>query len=140
MSPSQRRTYSRNYGYQNDDSADMLELIQKIPTLTKIGAICLVMGKFMGIMAIPAAFIPSLNVLVIPLIIIWGSFVFLSVALCSVDHFRKRKLESNQEKMDAISAMIDESPELRDQLLDELDQQKEDSAIVIPLAVGRRQP
>ena len=35
--------------------------------------------------------------------------------------------------------MIDESPELRDQLLDELDQQEEDFAIVIPLAVGRRQ-
>ena len=96
MSPSQRRTYSHNYGYQNDDPADMLEVIQKIPTLTKIGAICLVMGKFMGIMAIPAAFIPSLNVLVVPLIIIWGSFVFLSVALCSVDHFRKRWMLSPQ--------------------------------------------
>ncbi len=138
MTPSQIRTYSRNYGYQDDDSADMLEIIQKIPTLTKIGAICLVMGKFMGIMAIPAAFIPSLNVLVVPLIITWGSFVFLSVALCSVDHFRKRKLETNQEKMDAISAMIDETPELRDQLLDELDQQEEDSAVIIPLTVGQR--
>ena len=138
MAPSQIRTYSRNYGYQDDDSADMLEIIQKIPTLTKIGAVCLVMGKFMGIMAIPAAFIPSLNVLVVPLIITWGSFVFLSVALCSVDHFRKNKLETNQKKMDAISAMIDETPELRDQLLDELDQQEEDSAVIIPLTVGQR--
>lgn len=138
MTPSQIRTYSRNYGYQNNDSADMLEVIRKIPTLTKIGAICLVMGKFMGIMAIPAAFIPSLNVLVVPLIVTWGSFVFLSVALCSVDHFRKRKLETNQEKMDAISAMIDETPELRDQLLDELDQQEEEPAVIIPLTVGQR--
>lgn len=137
MTPSQIRTYSRNYGYQDDDSADILEIIQKIPTLTKIGAICLVMGKFMGIMAIPAAFIPSLNILVVPLIIAWGSFVFLSVALCSVDHFRKRKLETNQEKMDAISAMIDETPELRNQLMDELDQQEEGSAVIIPLTVGQ---
>ena len=138
MTPSQIRTYSRNYGYQDNESGDMLEVIRKIPTLTKIGAIFLVMGKFMGIMAIPAAFIPSLNILVVPLIIAWGSFVFISIALCSVDHFRKKKLESNQEKMDAISAMIDETPELRDQLLDELDQQKEDSAVIIPLAVGKR--
>ena len=138
MSPSQIRSYSRNYGYQNDDAADILEIIQRIPTLTKIGAIFLVMGKFMGIMAIPAAFIPSLNVLVVPLIFAWGGMVFLAIALCSVDHFRKRKLETKQEKMDALSAIIDETTELRDQLLEELDQHEGDSAAIIPLTVGQR--
>ena len=138
MTPSQIRTYNRKSTYQRNESADMLEIIEKIPTLTKIAAICLVMGKFFAILAIPAAFIPSLNVLAVPLIIIWGSMVFLSIVLCSVDHFRKKKLETNQEKMDAISAMIEESPQLRDQLLDELDQQDEESAVIIPLAVGQR--
>ncbi len=138
MTPSQIRTYSRNYAHHSVNSTDILENIQKIPTLTKIGAICLVMGKFFGILAIPAAFIPSLNILVVPLIIVWGSFVFVSIALCSVDHFRKKKLESNKEKMDVISSMIEESPELKDQLLHELDQQEEYSATIIPLAVGQR--
>ena len=138
MTPSQIRTYNRNRTYQRDESAGMLEIIEKIPTLTKIGAICLVMGKFIAILAITAAFIPSLNMLAVPLIIMWGSMVFISVALCSIDHFRKRKLETNEEKMDTIAAMIEESPQLRDQLLDELNQQDEESAVIIPLAVGKR--
>lgn len=138
MTPSQIRTYNRNRTYQRDESAGMLEIIEKIPTLTKIGAICLVMGKFIAILAITAAFIPSLNMLAVPLIIMWGSLVFISVALCSIDHFRKRKLETNEEKMDTIAAMIEESPQLRDQLLDELNQQDEESAVIIPLAVGKR--
>ena len=138
MTPSQIRTYHRNYDHHSDNSTDILEIIQKIPTMTKIGAICLVMGKFFGILAIPAAFIPSLNILVVPLIITWGSFVFVSIALCSADHFRKKKLETNKEKMDAISSMIEESTELKDQLLHELDPQEERSATIIPLAVGHR--
>ena len=131
MSPSQIRSYSRNYGYQNDDAADMLEIIQRIPTLTKIGAILLVMGKFMGIMAIPAAFIPSLNVLVFPLIIAWGGLVFLSITLCSVDHFRKKKLETNQEKVSKISANLEETPQLHD-----YEQEVDNPTIIIPLAVS----
>ena len=138
MSPSQIRNYSRNYGYQKDESTYIFELIQSIPTLTKIGAICLVLGKFFGIMAIPAAFIPSLNILVVPLIFAWGSFVFVAIALCSVDHFKKKKLENNQEKLDAVAAMIQEAPELRDQILHELDQEEGESAVIIPLAVGQR--
>lgn len=138
MSPSQLRSYNRSYGYQNNDSADIFELIQSIPTLTKIGAICLVLGKFMGIMAIPAAFIPALNILVVPLIFAWGSLVVCAIALCSVDHFKKKKLESNNEKVKNISSLLQESPELEEQLLDECDQEELESAIIIPFAVGQR--
>lgn len=134
MSPSQTRAYKHNYGYQNDESADILEIIQKIPTLTKIGAVCLVMGKFFGIMAIPAAFIPALNILVIPLVITWGGLVFLAVALCSVDHFQKKKLEENTVKTNSSSATIEEIPQLRDQLLDYEDK-TDNPTIVIPIRI-----
>ena len=138
MSPSRTRTYSRNYGYKDDESGDIFELIQSIPTLTKIGAICLVLGKFMGVMAIMVAFIPSLNILVIPLIFAWGSLVLVSIALCSVDHFRKKKLESNKEKMETIATMVQESPKLQDQVMDELHNEETESAVIIPLTVSQR--
>jgi len=126
MSPSQARTYSRNYSQHTSDTdaADFLELIQQISLLTKIGAVCLVMGKFFGIMAIPAAFIPALNILVFPLIVMWGGFVMLSIVLCSVDHFRKKKLADKAE----------EAPQLQQ----ELEKLVNDApAIIIPLAVGQ---
>ena len=138
MTPSQIRSYSRNYGYQNDESTDIFELIQSIPTLTKIGAICLVLGKCFGIMAIPAAFIPALNILVFPLIFAWGSLVVISIVLCSVDHFKKKKLENSKEKLETATAMIHAAPELHDQILHELDQEEVESAVIIPLAVGQR--
>lgn len=128
MTPSQIRSYSRNYGYQSNESTDIFELIQSIPTLTKIGAICLVLGKFFGVMAIPAAFIPALNILVVPLVIAWGSFVFFAIALCSVDHFKKKKLESQKKTVE---------PELHEHVLHELDQEDVASAVIIPLAVGQ---
>ncbi|HDS15162.1 MAG TPA: hypothetical protein ENN66_00750 [Proteobacteria bacterium] len=137
MTAARHRNYRRDYAFsQTQEAAGFIEIIQKIPTLTKIGAIFLVMGKFIGVLAIPAAFIPSLNVLVIPLIVTWGSFVFLSIALCSVDHFRRKKLQSNADKMELISAMIDETPELRERLQAELEHNQDGSAVIIPLAVG----
>ncbi len=138
MTPSQARINSCNYGYQDDKSTDIFEMIQSIPTLTKIGAICLVLGKCFGIMAIPAAFIPALNILVVPLILVWGSFVFIAIALCSVDHFKKKKLETQNEKKDIIASMIEETPELRDQIVDEFEQVGMGSAVIVPLAVGQR--
>jgi len=138
MGSSQKRSYNRSYDYQDNDSTDIFELIQSIPTLTKIGAICLVLGKFFGVMAIPAAFIPALNILVVPLIFAWGSFVFFAIALCSVDHFKKKKLGSQKEKQAEVTAMIEETPELRDQILHELNQEEIESAVIIPLAVGQR--
>jgi hypothetical protein len=135
MSPSQNRTYSRNYGYQNDESTDIIELIQSIPTLTKIGAIFLFMGKFMGIMAIPAAFIPALNILVIPLIIAWGGLVFISITLCSVDHFQKKKLEAKKEKIDTITTTIEETSQLKDQL-QENEHEVDNQTIIIPLSIS----
>ncbi len=135
MTPSQNRTYSRSYDYQNDESTDIIELVQSIPTLTKIGALFLVMGKFMGIMAIPAAFIPALNILVVPLIIAWGGLVFVSIILCSVDHFQKKKLEANQEKIDTITTTIEETSQLKDQL-QENEHEVDNQTIIIPLSIS----
>lgn len=135
MCPSQSRTYQRNYSYQNDESTDIIELIQSIPTLTKLGAIFLVMGKFMGIMAIPAAFIPSLNILVVPLIIGWGGFVFICIVLCSVDHFQKKKLEANKEKIDTITTTIEETSQLKDQL-QKNEHEVDNQTIIIPLSIS----
>ncbi|MBN2808834.1 MAG: hypothetical protein JXR80_05005 [Deltaproteobacteria bacterium] len=139
MSPSQIRSYSRSYSCQNNDSADIFELIQSIPTLTKIGAVCLVLGKFMGIMAIPAAFIPSLNILVIPLIFAWGSLVFCAIALCSVDHFKKKRVESRKQTVTDITALLQGSSALsEEETLEELGQEVLESAVIIPFAVGQR--
>lgn len=127
MTPSQIRSYSRSYNHQPREAADFLEIIQSIPTLTKLGAVFLVMGKFMGVMAIPAAFIPSLNVLVVPLIFAWGSLVFCAIGLCSVDHFRKKKAAQAAAEESLVS---EESIELYEQL-------ENQGAVIIPLAVGQ---
>ena len=138
MSPSQTRTYSRNYHQPTPDAADFLETIQKIPVLTKIGALCLIMGKFFGVMAIPAAFIPALNILVIPFIVAWGGFVFIAIALCSVDHFHHKKLATSEDKLVTITDAAETAPQLIDQTRDKLAKPEEDEPVVIiPLAVGR---
>ena len=129
MSPSQTRTYSRNYSPYNSDTGDFIEIIQKIPTLTKIGAICLVMGKLMGVMAIMVAFIPELNILVVPLVIGWGGFVFIAIVLCSTDHFRQKKQAHNRKDLTAESELETEATQ---------NQTENDVPIVvIPLAIGQ---
>ncbi len=138
MSPSQTRTYSRHYHQQTPDAADFLETIQKIPVLTKIGALCLVMGKFFGVMAIPAAFIPALNILVVPFIVAWGGFVFIAIALCSVDHFHHKKLATSEDKLVTITDIPETEPQLLDQLRQRFTKSEADEpVVVIPLAVGR---
>jgi F420-0:gamma-glutamyl ligase-like protein len=134
MSPSQVRTYSRSYNHHDNDAADFLEIIQKIPTLTKLGAVCLVTGKFMGVMAIMVAFIPALNVLVAPLVIAWGGFVFIAIVLCSTDHFRQKKQSRNKAELDSATQLITET-ELLDQEIIESSNDK--PAVIIPLIVGQ---
>ena len=129
MSPSQIRSYSRTYSQYNSDATDFLEIIQKIPTLTKIGALCLVMGKFMGVMAIMVAFIPELNVLVAPLVMAWGGFVFIAIILCSTDHFRQKKSAGNMEKQTVTSEL--ETDLIRKQAENEI------PVTVIPLIIGQ---
>jgi hypothetical protein len=138
MSPSQTRIYSRNYRQPTPDAADFLETIQKIPVLTKIGALCLIMGKFFGIMAIPAAFIPELNILAIPFIVAWGGFVFIAIVLCSVDHFHHKKLATSDDKLVTITDVPETSPQLLGQLRQQFTKPEEDEPVVIiPLTVGR---
>lgn len=137
MSPSQTRTYSRNYHQPTPDAGDFLDMVQKIPVLTKVGALCLIMGKFFGVMAIPAAFIPALNILVVPFIVAWGGFVFIAIALCSVDHFHHKKLATREDKLVTITEVPETAPQLLDQIRQRFAKQEEDEPVVIiPLAVG----
>ena len=134
MSPSQIRSYNRNYSQYNTDAADFLEIIQKIPTLTKMGAICLVMGKFMGVMAIMVAFIPELNILVAPLVIAWGSFVLIAIVLCSTDHFRQKKLAESKQTKTITNKLLTEQTNSLQAEIDFVE--KSDSIAVIPLLIG----
>ena len=95
MTYSQMRTYSR-YQATYKQPKDFIEIIRSISPLTRVGALCFVFGKLMGILALPAAFIPSLGMFVVPLVIIWGSLVFTAIVLCSIDHYRKKRIESQE--------------------------------------------
>jgi hypothetical protein len=95
MTYSQMRTYSRYQGTYKQPK-DFIEIIRSISPLTRVGALCFVFGKLMGILALPAAFIPSLSMFVVPLVIIWGSMVFTAIVLCSIDHYHKKRNESQE--------------------------------------------
>ncbi|HDS16977.1 MAG TPA: hypothetical protein ENN66_10330 [Proteobacteria bacterium] len=112
----------RGYNHPGQDLKidDIASLISKVPPLTQLGALCLISGKFVGLLAIPVVFIPALNSLAIFLVITWGGLVFTSIALCSYEHFREKKTSTEKEKLDLINNLIDESPSLRTMLVDEL--------------------
>lgn len=106
---------------------DFTDILKNITPLTKIGAICLVAGKLFGILAIPAVFIPSLNMFAIPLIICWGSLVVTTIVLCSVDHFilSKKRDAAVQGKAAEVQSWLAQHPDLREQILTELQQEEE---------------
>jgi hypothetical protein len=68
-----------------------MEIIQSISFLTKLGALCLITGKLFMFIAVAGIFVPALNAYAIPCTIIWGSLVFTSIILCSVDHYINRR-------------------------------------------------
>ena len=111
--------------YRNLSPIDVGNFIEKIPHFTKIGGVCLITGKFVGLLAIPAAFIPSLNSIAIILVITWGALVFTSIALCSYEHFREKKVETEAEKMAYINQLISDNPTLREQLASTLEQNRD---------------
>jgi len=82
------------YGqYLPKEKPSYMEIIQSISFLTKLGALCLITGKFFMFMAVAGIFVPSLNAYAIPCTIIWGGLVFTCIILCSVDHYlHKRKV------------------------------------------------
>ena len=77
--------------YQSQKKSSYMEIIQSISFLTKLGALCLITGKLFMLVAIAGIFVPTLNAYAIPCIIIWGSLVFISIILCSVDHYIDRR-------------------------------------------------
>lgn len=94
-----------------------MEIIQSISFLTKLGALCLITGKFFMIIAVAGIFVPALSAYAVPCTIIWGSLVFTSIVLCTTDHYiAKRKNATGSEVemhgytgVDAL--MYDYSPE-----------------------------
>ena len=131
MTASQIRTYSRGYHAISNEPTDFITVIQSISPLTRVGALCFIFGKFMGILAIPAAFIPSLNLFVVPLVIIWGSMVFTAIILCSADHYRKKKAETTAGEVDNHAFAEIESR------LSQPENEEEMQPIVIPLIAAR---
>ncbi len=129
MTASQIRRYSRGYQAIGNEPADFITVIQSISPLTRVGALCFIFGKVMGILAIPAAFIPSLNLFVVPLVIIWGSMVFTAIILCSADHYRKKKAEARTTSRPA--SRVDEEVGTT---LDRREGGEEIEPVIIPLA------
>jgi len=68
-----------------------MEIIQSISFLTKLGALSLITGKIFMLVAVVGIFVPALSAYAIPCTIIWGSLVFTSIILCSVDHYITRR-------------------------------------------------
>lgn len=120
------RGYQRPAGNQHDDGDGFKQVLKQITPLTKVGAVCFVIGKLTGVLAIPAVFIPSLNALALPLIICWGSFVFTTIILCSVDHFvvRKRRVTAEHARAEEIQTWLMENPDLREQIMAEIEQHR----------------
>ncbi|NPA25959.1 MAG: hypothetical protein GXO34_09050 [Deltaproteobacteria bacterium] len=114
------RGYQPAYGPHARQQTDIISIIASIPPLTRVGGLCLIAGKFVGLLAIPAVFIPSLNAIGIILVITWGALVFTAIVLCSYEHFRSRKVENETEKMALIKELIAENPSLREQLSESL--------------------
>jgi|GEM_PF-1754329 uncharacterized membrane protein (DUF106 family) len=108
---------------------DFIDILKNITPLTKIGALCFIAGKIFGVMAIPAVFIPSLNMFAIPLIICWGSLVVTTIVLCSVDHFiiSKKRAAETQSKAAEVQSWLAEHPDIREQILAELREETKDA-------------
>jgi len=110
--------------YPGRNQADIIGVINNLPILTKLGGGCLIVGKFVGLLAIPAVFIPSLHSLGIILIITWGSLVFTSIVFCSYEHFREKKVGRNEgQKMALIQELLAENPDLRRELATTLERE-----------------
>jgi hypothetical protein len=116
------------YGHRQPrlQAKDFENMFNQTPVLTRLGGACLVCGKFVGLMAIPAVFIPALNSIAIFLVITWGGLVFTCIALCSYEHFRKKSIQTNSEKLELINDLVFENPDLRRQLTDRLGEEIND--------------
>ncbi len=119
------RGYQPVYNSSLQKQTDIISIVSSIPPLTRVGGVCLIAGKFVGLLAIPAVFIPSLQSIGIILVITWGALVFTAIVLCSYEHFRNQKIDTETAKMSLIQEMISTSPELREQLLESLESESD---------------
>jgi len=119
-------------GYQaqtpQHEHTDFRDVLKGISPLTKVGAGCFVAGKLFGILAIPAVFIPSLNIFAIPLIVCWGSLIFTTIVVCSFDHFvvSKKNAEETQSKAAEVQTWLAEHPDIREEILADLRQEQKE--------------
>ncbi len=110
----------KNYSSYNNrirDHIDYKNIYASITPLTRIGIIIFVIGKIFGIIVLPTIFIPSLQILAIPLIICWAGCVITTIVICSYDHYNKLKsINNNEDKIEQIKKWMAESPQLKDQI------------------------
>ena len=99
------------------NQANFSEIVKQLPIRTKIGGSCLIAGKFVGLLAIPTVFIPSLHIFGIILVIIWGGLVFTAITLCTYEHFHSTQCKSDEKKqLDLIQNLLATNPTLRQEL------------------------
>ena len=106
--------------YYND--IDFKTVYENITPLTRLGIVIFIIGKIIGIMAVPTVFIPSLNMLAVPMIIMWGGCMMITIAVCSYDHFHNNKKipEENQDKAEQIKKWLHDNPELKETIFSDL--------------------
>jgi len=96
---------------------DYKNILESITPLTKIGIVIFIIGKIIGIMAVPAVFIPTLQMFAIPLIICWSSCIIVTIVICTYDHFKKTNQDyKGKDKIEQIKKWLNENPDLKDQI------------------------
>jgi len=96
---------------------DYKNILESITPLTKIGIVIFIIGKIIGIMAVPAVFIPTLQMFAIPLIICWSSCIIVTIGICTYDHFKKTNQDyKGKDKIEQIKKWLNENPDLKDQI------------------------
>jgi len=113
--------YQQNIANQPHE-VDFREVLQTITPLTKTGALCFVVGKVFGLLAITAVFVPALNIIAIPMVICWGGLVLTTIVLCSYDHFVVSKRRSKPKELDAaeVQTWLASHPELTEQIISQI--------------------
>ena len=103
------RAYLSSYSeYYAQKKVSVGEILEDITFLTKLGALCLLTGKIFMVVAIAAVFVPLLNGYAVTCTVIWGSLVFTSIVLCSVDHYLVQpKMKSSLSENNPATAAID---------------------------------
>jgi hypothetical protein len=110
--------------------ASFSEIVKQLPIRTKIGGSCLIAGKFVGVLAIPTVFIPSLHIFGIVLVIIWSGLIFTAITLCTYEHFHNDQGANEKSQIDLIQNLLATNPALRQELRHKLQTEDQSPQVV----------